>query len=89
MIAEIYRRIADIDDPGVFLALVSEEEARAAVSALGPFDPVAKPLWGLPFAVKDNIDVAGLPTTAACPGFAYTPEATAPAVPGFSPPGRC
>ena len=32
------------------------------------------PLYGIPFAVKDNIDVAGIPTTAACPDFAYTPE---------------
>jgi allophanate hydrolase len=38
------------------------------------------PLWGVPFAVKDNIDVAGLPTTAACPDFAYTPKNSAPAV---------
>jgi allophanate hydrolase len=39
-----------------------------------------RPLWGVPFAVKDNIDVAGMPTTAACPGFASTPDADAPAV---------
>jgi allophanate hydrolase len=38
------------------------------------------PLYGVPFAVKDNIDVAGLPTTAACPGFAYVPDVSAPAV---------
>ena len=37
-------------------------------------------VWGVPFAVKDNIDIAGLPTTAACPGYAYTPDTTAPAV---------
>ena len=35
------------------------------------------PLFGLPFAVKDNIDVAGMPTTAACPRFSYTPETSA------------
>jgi allophanate hydrolase len=47
-------------------------EVEAA--ALGAFDPVAKPLWGVPFVIKDNIDAAGVPTTAACPDFAYVAE---------------
>lgn len=38
------------------------------------------PLWGVPFAVKDNIDVAGVPSTAACPAFSYTPKKSAPCV---------
>jgi allophanate hydrolase len=80
VVAEAYRRLAAVDDPGIFLALVPEAEARGAAAALPPFDPASKPLWGVPFAVKDNIDVAGLPTTAACPDFAHTPAETAPAV---------
>ncbi|MCD8180028.1 MAG: hypothetical protein LUF26_00900, partial [Firmicutes bacterium] len=35
------------------------------------------PLWGIPFAVKDNIDVAKIPTTAACPAYEYIPESNA------------
>lgn len=40
-------------------------------------DPASLPLYGIPFAIKDNIDVVGLPTTAACPAFAYLPEKNA------------
>lgn len=65
--------------PGVFISL-APEASRRALDALGPFDPAAKPLWGLPFAIKDNIDLAGVPTTAACPAFAFTPERSATAV---------
>jgi allophanate hydrolase len=78
VIREVYRRIRALDDPGVFIHLLPERDAVAAAEALTARD--ALPLFGIPFAVKDNIDVAGLPTTAACPGFAYVAETTAPAV---------
>ncbi|SLN15315.1 allophanate hydrolase [Roseisalinus antarcticus] len=71
VIRQVYARLAQVDDPGIFLSMPTEDAARAEAEALGPFDP-ARPLWGIPFAVKDNIDVAGHPTTAACPAFAYT-----------------
>lgn len=60
-------------DPAVWIALVPEEEAVAAAEALEAAGPRGKPLYGVPFAVKDNIDTLGLPTTAACPAFAYAP----------------
>jgi allophanate hydrolase len=80
VISEIYQRIPAVNDPGIFITLLPEANALAAAERLGRFDPAAKPLWGIPFAVKDNIDVAGLPTTAACPEFAYTPGESAFAV---------
>jgi allophanate hydrolase len=72
--AEVLARIALADDPGIFISLASENVLKAEAKALGAFDPKTKPLFGIPIAVKDNIDVAGLPTTAACPDFSHTPE---------------
>ncbi|GAA5266467.1 allophanate hydrolase [Acidiphilium sp. MT5] len=68
LIDTLYDRIAAYSDPAVFIALVPHAEARAAARAVNP----SLPLAGIPFVVKDNIDVAGMPTTAACPDFAYT-----------------
>jgi len=77
---EVYRRIDRADDPGIFLALVPEKTVLSKIALQKTFDAAAKPLWGIPFAVKDNIDVAGLPTTAGCPSYSYMPAETAPAV---------
>lgn len=75
-IEAVYRRIEAHGDPAIFIALrpmtdllaeAGELEAKGASGAL----------WGIPVAVKDNIDVAGIPTTAACPAFAYMPTADA------------
>jgi len=74
MIEEVYRRIAQHADNPVFIHVVPKERALAAARA------AKGPLAGRPFAVKDNIDVAGLPTTAACPAFSYVAKRTAPAV---------
>jgi len=70
VVDEVFRRIDAIGDPAIFIHLCDREEVHAAANALGPRDP-SKPLWGIPFAIKDNIDAAGLPTTAACPAYAY------------------
>ncbi|RWO96963.1 MAG: allophanate hydrolase [Mesorhizobium sp.] len=73
VVETVFQRIAEADDPGIFIHLASKAELLAEAEALGGFDPVAKPLWGVPFAVKDNIDVAGMPTTAGCAEYAYLP----------------
>ncbi len=54
-----------------------EESARARASELSADDPVKYPLYGVPFAIKDNIDVAENPTTAGCPAYEYIPDETA------------
>ena len=75
-IARAYARIRAHDDPAIFIALRDEADALAEAKALAAERNralVDRALFGVPVAVKDNIDVAGLPTTAACPAFAYTP----------------
>src|SRR5947207_3070847 len=79
VVEDVLRRIAAAGDDKVWISLVPDGALRQAADALearrDEFDNL--PLYGIPFAVKDNIDVAGLPTTAACPGFAYTPKTSA------------
>jgi allophanate hydrolase len=63
-------------DDGVWISTVPADVLRDLAAAA----PADRPLSGLTFAVKDNIDVEGLPTTAACPDYGYRPERTAPVV---------
>ena len=72
-----YRALADYADPALFISVKPEAAALAEAAALEAAGPAGKPLYGLVFAVKDNIDAAGLDTTAACPAFAYRPAGSA------------
>jgi allophanate hydrolase len=66
-IRRCYARIAALGDPGIFITLRKEQHAIAEAKALND----SGGLYGVPVVVKDNIDVVGMPTTVACPAFAY------------------
>jgi allophanate hydrolase len=77
---EVLARIAKAGSDNVWLSRVADDALLAEAKALEERGDTGLPLYGIPFAVKDNIDVAGLPTTCACPAFAYTPNQSAPVV---------
>ena len=78
----ICERIAARGEDGVWIHLEPEDKLLVRAQELETRSAGAGelPLYGVPFAVKDNIDVAGVPTTAACPEYAYTPDESAPCV---------
>jgi allophanate hydrolase len=67
-------------DPAIWINRVPDSDFMAQARTLEAEGPRGRKLWGLVVAVKDNIDVAGLPTTAACPDYARLPTASAPPV---------
>ncbi|MDH6629278.1 allophanate hydrolase [Streptomyces sp. LBL] len=77
-----YARIAAVDRPEIWIDLRPQDEVEREARALGArlLEGEHLPLAGRLFAAKGNIDVAGLPTTAGCPSYAYHPEADAPVV---------
>lgn len=77
VVREVLDRIAGSDDPAVWIDVEARADLEAAAAALDPAQAGAQALWGVPFGVKDNIDVAGRVTTGALPGLARRAERTA------------
>ncbi|MGJ5633583.1 allophanate hydrolase [Nostoc sp. CALU 1950] len=77
VIESVYRRIAARGNDAVWIHLLPQAKAIAQAQSLAGRNLDDLPLYGIPFAVKDNIDVAKIPTTAACPAYSYIPEKTA------------
>src|ERR1700721_2167758 len=75
LVEELFTRIAAAE-PGIWITRLPQHSLECARRLAGQ-DPASLPLYGIPFAIKDNIDLANVPTTVACPAFAYTPAESA------------
>ena len=76
LIDEVIRRAQTYSQKNVWIIPPSKEFCQSYIEGLAEKDKNL-PLWGIPFAIKDNIDLAGVPTTAACPDYKYTPADSA------------
>lgn len=77
VLADIRERAARHEADNIWIHLLTEAETAPWLEALAGQDPATLPLYGIPFAIKDNIDLAGIPTTAGCAAFSYTPDESA------------
>jgi len=77
LVEQLDAKIGSDDSHHVWIRRLTRDEMLAYARKLQGRAPASLPLYGIPFAIKDNIDLAGIPTTAACPDFAYTPDNSA------------
>jgi allophanate hydrolase len=77
LIAYLRERCEQFQHHNIWIKLLSDEELLPYINSLSNKEPATTPLWGVPFAIKDNIDLAGIDTTAACEAFRNTPAESA------------
>jgi allophanate hydrolase len=77
LVAQLHERLAGDDPLRIWITRLTREQLLGYARALKARDPASLPLYGIPFAIKDNIDLGGVPTTAGCPEYAYTPSQSA------------
>ncbi|MCG8673274.1 MAG: allophanate hydrolase, partial [Pseudomonadales bacterium] len=77
VIAECVAKIRANQSSNAWITVLDDEQINTYVSALSEKPKESSPLWGIPFAIKDNIDLVDCETTAGCPAYAYQPEETA------------
>jgi allophanate hydrolase len=77
LLEAVLARIDRAPERHVWIARLPREQVLAYARALDAKAPGSLPLYGVPFAIKDNIDLAGVPTTAGCPDYAYTQSESA------------
>lgn len=77
LVEALLERAKSIHNPNIWIYRLRAEELEPYLQKLEASDPASLTLYGIPFAIKDNIDLAGVQTTAACPAYAYTPEVSA------------
>jgi allophanate hydrolase len=80
VVLHVMERIESEPSGNVWISLVPREVILRYAEALEGRSLEELPLYGVPFAVKDNIDLAGVPTTAGCPAFSFVPDRSAPVV---------